>query len=936
MTHLSPQNVAPSLFNPQSVTLIPCGTLEDFPSSLPDADARSLLAAWTAPWHPALLATTQRLPTWSRADSVPDPLADQIIFLPSGCESKLPGGFATACQAATNCRVIRGGSRKEFLQACESELRNLSIADINLSQNLEVASDSRIVTADDFYALGYVWLQVQVMTRRLRYTSNIDEIYFAGRVIEAAKMMLAGDGPATVAALHDAFDSLAQERDHYFSNDPHLVDLTLLAPSTLGGSLAASLDRARWSHEPPFNFLIDCELAQTIASSPEPSAKTIRELIDQETVGVAGGGLPADKPIHHQTAGSVRQLVADAKTATDLALGHRCDVFARSSGPTPGDLATVISKQGYIGAIPIDFAAGEGWSNESKLNWSSSSPTIDVLVSKPIDGSRSDSFLSLAVRLGQSIDSGEVATALVVHWPGTESDAYVDLRRAASWGLAMGRFWKIDEYFRDGQHPYHHYRGRSDDGASQWLSSSVSAGTKQPLSNAANAYRNLLAQEAASTISTLANLINPLAVQSQPLSSTNDDANVAGETFCSRLGGSPSSVPKQGRLVVNPQSTATRTAISMDAPPVMTDSVYGASIGVDGRYDVTVDVPAHGFVMIQPSATPLKRRWFAPRKKIATSGMLVNEFMQVELSPASGGIKGVYSSGRGNRYSLRLVHVNDDAPSEERVAEMNARSLRVIRSDESVGSIEADGILKNASNKAIADFTIRYSLSRGSRWLWAEAELKPTSQSELGDNPWKSYFAFRSAIASEAAMIFAPLRDKLHRTEGKRIDAPAGLLIDEVNRQTLLFTDGRPSHRQRGDRFIDSLCLVKNESLRTMRFAVGFDVPSPIDSLRSLIAPPTATPCHASATTPASGWLVHCSTPDVVICALRTESTSPLVISFLVIASRSESRKAKIRFCRNIISATRDANELKYSGDAIEVPLSGFEVAQVRVELNAS
>jgi len=162
------------------------------------------------------------------------------------------------------------------------------------------------------------------------------------------------------------------------------------------------------------------------------------------------------------------------------------------------------------------------------------------------------------------------------------------------------------------------------------------------------------------------------------------------------------------------------------------------------------------------------------------------------------------------------------------------------------------------------------------------------------------------------------------------------LLIDEVSRQTLLFTDGRPSHRQRGERFIDSLCMVKNEPLRTVRFAVGFDVPAPIDSLRSLIAPPNAIPCNAPAATPASGWLVHCSTPDVVICDLQTESTAPLVISFLAIASRSESRKAKIRFCRNIVSATQDANDLKYTGDAIEVPLAGFEVAQVRVELNAS
>jgi len=921
------------------MTLIPCGTLEDFPSFLEDNDARSLLAAWTAPWHPALLALTQRLPAWNRADSIPDPLSDQIVFLPKISENKLPSGFAAAADAATNCRIVRGSSRNQFLLACETDLRDLSIETVSLTAPMEVASETRVVTPDDFFALGYVWLQIQVMTRRLRYTSNIDEIYFTGRVIEAAKMMIAGNASATVSALHDAFDALAQERDHYFSNDPHLVDLTLLASSTLGTSLASTLDRARASNEPPFNFLIDCELAKAITQSLEPSAKTLLELIDKETVGIAGGGLPKTESVHHQTAGSIRVQIAEAKRRTDQTLGNRCQVFARADGPTPGDLASVIANQGYVGAIPIDFAAGEGWSNEAKLSWSSSSPTIDVLVSKPIDGSKSDSFLSLAVRLGQSIDSGEVSTALIVHWPGTESDAYRDLRRAASWGLALGRFWKIDEYFRDGQHPYHHYRGRADDGAAQWLSNAVSSGATQPLNTAAASYKKLISTEAATTISTLADLIRPLDDNTSKISSSVGDPYIALVEFWSRLGGTsrPDDSVTQGRLVVNPYSSPTRTAISMDMPPIMTDAVFGASLANDGRYDVTVDVPAHGFVLLQPSSTPLKSRWFVPRKKIATGGMLVNEFMQLEFSPTSGGIKGVYSgTGRGNRYSLRLVYTNDDAASEDRVAGMHARSLRVIRSDESVGIIEADGVLKSGANRAVADFMIRYSLARGSRWLWVEAQLTPVPSIQWSDNPWKSYFAFRSAIASEAVTLFAPLRDKLHRVESKRIDAPAGLLIDEIARQTLLFADGRPSYRQREDRFIDSLCMVRGESPQKLRFAVGFDLPSPINAMRSVISQPFVLACDAPSTTPSSGWLMHCSTPDVVICDLHTESVSPLTISFLVIASRAESRKAKIRFCRTVAIAINDQEVIKHSGDAIEVPLSGFEVAKIQVQFSES
>ena len=983
MTHLSPENMVAPPVVPQCITLIPCNTLEDFPTHLEDGDARSLLAAWTAPWHPKLIAAAGRLPRWNRADSIPEPLPNRWVFLPTGSIKKLPSEFFSTCEAAQNCRVVRGATRNEFLAQCEIEAPG-----IGLDQEFSVQDDSRIVTPADFYALGYVWLQVQVMTRRLRYTSNIDEIFFAGRVIEAAQKMVAGDGPGTVAALHEAFDTLAAERDHYFSTDPNLIDLTLLAPSTLGNSLTKSLEQAVGAHEPPINFLADSDVALAIAESQEPAAKILRNLIDTEVVGVAGGGIAKQHSIHHQTAASTRSAISAAKAATDRLLGRRCEVFARASGPTPSDLSTVLVKNQYIGAIPIDFATGEGWSSESKLIWSSSAGALDVLVSKPIDGSRSESFLAISVSLGKAIDGGEIATALIAHWPGAESDAYRDLRRAASWGLALGRFWKIDEFFRDGQRPYHHYRGHADDGASQWLSESVRTHAPAPLSTASNHFQKLIATEAAQAIASLANLISPTAtpqtqprttenVPTQPLGIASLDQHplrlqpsdpmmeTAAEDFCSRLKAVPtkSQGPGQGCMVVNPHSTATRVSLRMDSPPTVNEFVFGLSVGVDGRFDVTVDVPAHGFVTLQPSKTPPRKRWFSAKRRIASESLLVNDFMQVEISATSGGVKGVYSgSGRGNRYSLRLVHVDDTAPAEDRETNMLARAIRIVRSDEALGVIEADGVLVNRSSQPLADFTVRYSLSRGSRWLWVEADIKPASSTILGDDPWKSYYAIRSAIASEAATILTPLRDKLHRADAKRYDSPAGLLVDETSRQTLLFSDCRPSHRKRGDRYIDSLLLVRDEPLQPLRFAIGFDVPSPMDALRSLIAPPTVVSFEqgtsdSPSNLPASGWLVHCPTQDVILSDLRTESTSPLVLSFLAIATRSEARKAKVRFCRNVSSASREAiskslvaasevttldatptgladtQPIDHKGDTIEFPLNGHEVVRIQVEL---
>ncbi|MFG0254257.1 MAG: hypothetical protein ACF787_04060, partial [Rhodopirellula sp. JB053] len=55
--------------------IIPCSTIEDFPSRLDPAGARSLLGGLTAVWHPRLIAEIGSAPTWHRSDDLPPPMA---------------------------------------------------------------------------------------------------------------------------------------------------------------------------------------------------------------------------------------------------------------------------------------------------------------------------------------------------------------------------------------------------------------------------------------------------------------------------------------------------------------------------------------------------------------------------------------------------------------------------------------------------------------------------------------------------------------------------------------------------------------------------------------------------------------------------------------------------------------------------------------------
>ncbi|MCA9156441.1 MAG: hypothetical protein KDA38_16730, partial [Planctomycetales bacterium] len=54
------------------IILLPCHSLEDFPTHHSGEDAEGLLAAWTALWHPALIAAVESMPTWYRVDTPPE------------------------------------------------------------------------------------------------------------------------------------------------------------------------------------------------------------------------------------------------------------------------------------------------------------------------------------------------------------------------------------------------------------------------------------------------------------------------------------------------------------------------------------------------------------------------------------------------------------------------------------------------------------------------------------------------------------------------------------------------------------------------------------------------------------------------------------------------------------------------------------------------
>lgn len=990
---------------PQEICVFfPCHTLEDFPTHLRDDSAEGILAAWTAAWHPAIIASTGAIPTWHRADTPPVELRGRLLLVPSASEARLPSDLDGRMADAVDCHRISVNNRpqaaKDILEYLRSGADSASghndLFDTNdgASETSEPSSakPASPLSVADFYALGYLTLQVQVMTRRLRYSSNLDLVTFSEHVVAAAKAFCSASNsphkePATAPAtepsvehstepaaepLQAAFDLLAEERDHYFSSDPHLIDLVLVADSTLGPALQQTL-----AGDHPVNLLLSAATAERIATEFPEIAQRIQERHRTETLSIVGGSPDDHSRLDHLGSASVAGWIEQAAERTFAALGVRPIVFGRLGGGIPGDLPPWLAAAGYRGAVTNDFMSGVGWQDEPKMLWQAGGSEIEALTAKPLDVLQPQTFLGIGPKMGETADSGQVAAALLVRWPGTDNPFMEDLRRCSQHSLALGHFWTLDRFFTHGERPYHSCTLASVPADGIGLSTAVENNQPNPLSSVGIQFQTQLVSEASEACEALANLVNPKQTdlqqagpqqaspqQASPLANALQNLNTATRKLASGLGFSPitTSAPlsdaKTGSInkpsvqspsaavaVINPHCGAVRAYCLLDGGPPATNTpgLFGSSKS-KSTTQVTIDVPGNGFAAAQSSPSAAAKSTskrglmglFSKPKTLANGNSLSNEFLDVAIHPETGAVAAVHAGQqRGNRFSWQLAYYDSNGP-EDGYSKMRCQSLKVIQADAAEGIIDVRGDLL-VGQQTVAQFEIRYSLQRGSRWLEIEPRLTALT-AEFSDQPWKNYVAGRSTWATDALSVRPLVRDKRHRTSGRRIEAPLGVIVDEGDRKLQVCSYGLPAHRRIGSKELDTLLIVRGESSRDFRLAYGFDVPAPVRSARQHLVPPINVPIDKLSTATTRGWLLDIDARTTIISKMRTLDANTLEI--VAVETSGKPTRARISLFRDVVSASRqgfvdksDPQDLPVEDGAAILRLSGHEVARITLKL---
>lgn len=933
-------------------TLLTCHGLEDFPTHHTGDQANGLLVSLTALWHPAILARAKVLPSWCRVDQVPEDCSRAILLSPSIITSQLPTGFAERVAGQNGFLVHDVPDRARI------------VAQVLMHWGEDPARADPENLANDFHALGFVYWQVKLMTRQLRYSSHLDEVHFQNLVLAAATAFVTNQWHICRSNLQASFDLLLQERNRYFPVDALFIDLVLVAPTTIGESFGRNLQIPT-----AINLLMSGELAEQIAVQHSEWASDIKSRIEAGTLEIVGGP-DAERRLALMSIESVRHQVECGHQKYERSLGNRPRYFGRRRFGLTDSLPQVLLDFGYRGAIHAPFDQGKfPPSAAGSIEWQSADgSTIPAISQTPIDADRSDAFMRLGVGIGESFDSAHGATVLFAHWPMKTCTWFDDLMRSTKYGAVLGRFVTIKEYFQHSPFSGHRERYTDDQYRSQFLSEAQLAGQVDPLSCVCDYWRNRLAlaqcgplqfmacvlkssaanlPEAAKLIARIPSLDaanerlvdGPENLEAAPtvegLPTRSDLSESIGRIQCELAdsiltsligpldetvgrGSVPRSASSAQLIVVNPLSFARRVVCPASAhfESVQLDKiVYAADVDSRGGY-LAVDVPPFGYAMV--SAHNPRRSSRKPDPLIVEGFLLRNEFFEVAVDEWTGGIRSIHTyQQRGNHFSqtlsLRLPPGHRTSGGlDATYAQAVARSIETSGDNRVVGEITVRGELV-IDEKPAADFVQRCRVSRGRRIVELDIELSP--REKLTVDPWRHYLCSRFAWPSEAAELWRSVNQTRCAIAEPRFEAPNYIEIVDGSLRFAVLTNGLPFHRRYDYRKLDCLLQVSGENRTHFRLGIGVNLPSAQQAAEDFASSPLFWEREGQRriAQPAA-WLMRVDCRNLLVTAIEPLGTTAFGDGVRVRLKETEGRAGNGRL--ECARPFRQAHRVKLDGEA--------------------
>ena len=895
------------------IVVLPCHSLEDFPIHHRGSDAENLLANWTALWHPALIVGSGQKPNWQQADNPdicsfdshdenePDDQANSekestLALIPHVTKSMLSSELESNLESANAVILSNGGSRASLVSA--------ALAANAASQELATNVDPEI--AADFHALGYGFLQVQIMTRQLRYSSNLDETYFSDAVVSAAKHATDGDHEKAKEGLARCFDLLLDEKNGYYPVEPELLDIVLTAPTTLGRKFERQLET---NH--PTNILMTgavCErLAKRSTESPQPGLlEKLKHQFAEKQICLLGG-LQEELPEPLVSSEATLNQLARGRETFQKHLGVEPTVFMRRRFGLHASLPGILEQFNFVGAIHSTLDDGTfPQSSNCTIRWTGNDDRSLLAVGDlPLSATDAGSFIGLGVRMGEAIDSAHVAAAVFVHWPNDVCESFHDLVRISNYGPLFGSFTGLEEYFETVYDPGYGDSFSADEYKSPFLKQAVERKAVNPISKYTTywkqyyqlaAMRSLLIQACATSNSKSGKLIelqNSIAqIQTDIEIEVNQDFSIDEldskdlpnlgerlEALESEIIGliepkTNSSSEKVETVLINTTSSRHRVDVALPShqkgtirnslPVVVADSQNESAHWI-------AEIPAMGRTTLNQRSLE-SSDLLKSDPKIGEDLTLRNEFFELKVDETTGGIRSIQLYEKrinlaSQQLAIRIPAMDSpDLPlTKARYTTMVADSIELKMESRLAGKIISKGKLLDGST-ILADYTQSVRVVRGKPTI--ELDIKIDLKEPL-THSINHYVCSRLAWKDESSRVVANAGEIRQEVNTDWFQATNFMeVVQEKNRLTML-TGGLPFHRRVSRRMVDSLLIVGAEQCNQFQFELGVNVSYPLAAAINRMSPPICLnlPSKNNSTDSnenSSSWLFHFNCKNIL------------------------------------------------------------------------
>jgi alpha-mannosidase len=958
------------------IVLIPSHSLEDFPAELGEEDALSLLNCFAVAWHPALLAQARVLPRWHRADDPPDAAQCRLVFVPKSCEGLLAHDWAEKVSAG-GCVVVRGISdRTEMVAAALAPAGDFPV-------DPELAAD--------FMALGFCHLQIELLTRKMRHFSNLDEVHLQREAVAAAEAALAADAETARTRLRACFDALAEARERFYPVDCYLIDLCLVIPRLADDHLKRSLLSLK-----PLSLLASAVDLDEIAGKSPELLELIREACQRGSADVICGDL-CERPLPLLPLESVVWQLEEANRIAVRLLEKPPRVWGRRRFGIVPHLPQLLKKAGFQGALHVVLDDGIYPDSEySKFRWEGmGGSSIDAWSRIPLAADAAVSFLRFPDRMSESMDNDHVAAVALARWPEVKIPFFDDLRRIHSYAPVLGRFVTFSEFFERTDAATRHSAYKPGEYLTPYLFQSVAREEENGISRFTHHVARRAQFDAASWLTGLHSVLSGTAPARQPLDALAGSVELLGErptadaarTVDDQIGSqladaarrlaeviSQSGGSEAGYFIFNTLGFRRLVSVPLDAGgPIPRPTAEKSWVQWEaGRRYLTVDVPGAGFVWVPADSSGAAQPAGVPSAVLASQNLLRNEFFEVHLNDVTGGIAQIKGYGRSpNRLSQQLnyrfsrertVEAGEGERREEiktHYAEMRGLTSDVTSTGPALGEIVTTGeIIDQKEGAHLAGFRQTVRVWRGRPVVEIEVELDVAKCPD--GEPWHNYFTSRFAWHDETASLTRSTMMGACETTEERIESLHYLEIATPEQRTTIVSPGLPFHRKTGPRMIDTLLVVAREAERRFRFVVALDQDYPmqaaLDALHAAVIVPAPAGPPRSGT---AGWFFHLATRQVQVlqmlplldwpvvspegqpassgadvstgrcgCGLRLIETEGRPVRARLRCFRSPKRARQRDLAGNTIC------ELAVDDDAVLVDLTSFEIADVEIHFD--